>query len=234
MATRRISAHRARADWPPRRHNPPVHHGCQILYGIQDNNVAPGEHTFRVSPRSPPAPGTTMPPPARRARVRAPAFLPLPALPTATPPPAAAAAAAGPTMCVQRVNNPVDFAAAMPRAASRALVVFSFVTRNCRACMYASRAYKRLARDVATAEKDVTFCEMDVSEAQNHRLCRELGVNAVPMFQFYKFRAGAEGRGAVGLLDQVVGPTQVGRVREMVGTFASDAFDIEDYVFEDD
>lgn len=96
--------------------------------------------------------------------------------------------------------------------------------------MYASRAYARLARDLAS--QDVRFCEMDVTDRENQTLCRELGVDAVPMFQFYKFRPGGREPG-VGVLDQVVGPREVPRVREMVGEFSSDGFDIEDYVFED-
>lgn len=76
------------------------------------------------------------------------------------------------------------------------------------------------------------FCEMDVSQRQNQRLCRELGVEAVPTFQFYKFVREGNGESGVGVLDEVVGPTQVGKVRQRVLDIVCGGFDSGDYVFE--
>lgn len=141
--------------------------------------------------------------------------------------------AAAPTqMCVQRVNNPTDFAAAMPPQASRALVVFSFVAANCRACRYASRAFRRMADEITARGDGVRFCEMDVTERQNQRLCRDLGVEAVPAFQFYVFRNQGREQG-VGVLDEVVGPRNVGVVRRKVDEYSKGGFDIGEYVFEE-
>eukprot|EP00177_Eucheuma_denticulatum_P008421 GFKZ01015311.1.p4 GENE.GFKZ01015311.1~~GFKZ01015311.1.p4 ORF type:complete len:166 (-),score=25.94 GFKZ01015311.1:432-929(-) len=163
-----------------------------------------------------------------------PAFIPAPLLPSPRrrrrhrPP-------TPPTMTVQHVTTARDFAAMMPPNPSAALVVFSFVQRNCRACRYASRAYARMAEELARNQQvHVRFCEMDVTEGETGRLGRQLGVDFVPMWQFYKFREGGGGGGrGVGVLEEVVGPREVGTVREKVLEFAREGFDMDQYVFED-
>lgn len=133
---------------------------------------------------------------------------------------------------VQRVRNPADFAAALPSAAAAArLVVFSFTADNCRACRYASRGFQRVAEEFEPRE-EVAFFEMDVLARENQRLCRDMGVAAVPMVRFYRFLPGVDAD--VGCLDEVVvGPRNVAKkVRERCEEFAGEAFDIEQYVFE--
>eukprot|EP00178_Gracilaria_changii_P016935 TRINITY_DN48519_c0_g1_i1.p1 TRINITY_DN48519_c0_g1~~TRINITY_DN48519_c0_g1_i1.p1 ORF type:complete len:165 (-),score=18.08 TRINITY_DN48519_c0_g1_i1:413-907(-) len=135
-----------------------------------------------------------------------------------------------PSMTVHRVRNPNDFAAALPLPGSSPLVVFSFITRGCRACKYASHAFARLANDFGS---QVRFCEMDVSERQNQLLGKRLGINAVPTFQFYTFKNDGPQNG-VGVLEEFVGPRTVGQVRERVAHYLEDGVDLDDYVFEDD
>ncbi|CAN8073298.1 unnamed protein product [Agarophyton chilense] len=132
-------------------------------------------------------------------------------------------------MIVHRVRNPNDFAAALPLPESNPLVVFSFITRGCRACKYASHAYARLAKDFGS---QVRFCEMDVSERENQLLGKRLGIDAVPAFQFYAFKK--DGRqDSVGVLDEFVGPRTVGKVRERVAQYVEGDLDLDDYIFED-
>lgn len=88
-----------------------------------------------------------------------------------------------------------------------------------------------MADEVSAARSGVRFCEMDVSERANQGLGRRLGVEAVPAFRFYVFRNGGEEEG-VGVLDEVVGPRNVGVVREKVLEYSSVAFDVGDYDFE--
>lgn len=71
-----------------------------------------------------------------------------------------------------------------------------------------------------------------MSEQQNQGLGQRLGVNAVPAFQVYTFKAD-KGTGSVGMLDEVVGPRKVGKIREKLSMYLSDGFNIDDYVFED-
>lgn len=80
--------------------------------------------------------------------------------------------------------------------------------------------------------REVRFCEMDVSERQNQKLGQSLGVNAVPSFQLYAFKKDGKG-GGVGVLDEMVGPRMVGKVKEKLAHYLSDGFKLEDYVFED-
>lgn len=89
------------------------------------------------------------------------------------------------------------------------LLVLSFVTPDCRACSYASRAFARLAREfshtdtAAGCEKEtsdrngngsrsssqtrrnVKFLTIDISQRRNHSLGIRLGVDAVPAFHTY-------------------------------------------------
>lgn len=137
-------------------------------------------------------------------------------------------------MCVQRVQNPSEFSAALPAASAPNLVVFSFISQNCRACAYASNAYARLAQEFAHLRDRVSFCEMDVTQRQNHSLCQQLGVLAVPAVHLYTFRdEKGGGAGQVGVLDQFVGPRNTDKIRDRVWEYSSDDFRIEDYVFED-
>ncbi|KAI0567668.1 Thioredoxin [Gracilaria domingensis] len=132
-------------------------------------------------------------------------------------------------MTVHRVRNPNDFAAALPLPDSNPLVVFSFITRGCRACKYASHAFARLSNDFGS---HVRFFEMDVSERQNQLLGKRLGIDAVPAFQFYTFKKDGLENG-VGVLDEFVGPRTVGKVRERVAQYLEGGLDLSDYVFED-
>lgn len=135
-------------------------------------------------------------------------------------------------MTVHRINNPHDYAAALPKSPTRSpLVVMSYITGNCRACAYASHAYERLAREFATdASLHVRFCEMDVSQRDNQRLGQRLGVNQVPKFQICTF---VGGDAVVGVLDELVGPRMVGKVKEKLALYLSEGFSLDDYVLED-
>lgn len=138
--------------------------------------------------------------------------------------------------------------------AGHPVLVLSFVTSNCRACMYAQTGFEKLAREFSEkrTHRSARFFEVDVSAKQNQKLGQQLGVTAVPSFQLfaYKDEDGAEDKvdvkqesskgqagrrgGAFGVLDELVGARVVGKVRDRLLHYCSDAFDMNEYVFDDD
>lgn len=161
-------------------------------------------------------------------------------------------------MNVQKVRTPGDFQAAIPsrrtdkgveKAAVNAagekghpLLVFSFVTANCRACSYARAGFERLAREFEdlmakpSSNRHVRFFEVDISEVHNQQLGQRLGVDAVPAFQLYAFKNAMPDvgwKGGFGVLDELVGARVVGEVRKRLLHYSSDEFDLDEYVFDD-
>lgn len=120
------------------------------------------------------------------------------------------------------------------------LLVFSFVTENCRACSYARAGFERLASEFdnrTPSARSVRFYEVNMSSDHNQRLGQRLGVQAVPSFQLYAFKnanAAAGWQGGFGVLDELVGPRVVAEVRKRLLHYASDSFDLDEYVFVDD
>ena len=90
-----------------------------------------------------------------------------------------------------------------------------------------ARQFRKMAKEFE--EVSVNFFEMDVANRATSALCRDLGVAAVPAFHIYGFSDG-EDRG-VGCLDEVVGPSNVGKVKQRITEFSSTDFDMSTFAF---
>lgn len=131
------------------------------------------------------------------------------------------------------------------------LLVLGFVTSNCRACAYASRAFSRLAQEFSLhpqqttsdvihgARRPVKFLTIDISQRQNQPLGIRLGVNAVPAFHTYVVLPSSSSPDVslnqspdnFAVLDQHVGARVVGRLRNRLLHYISPDFNLNDYVF---
>jgi hypothetical protein len=138
-----------------------------------------------------------------------------------------------PRAVVQRLSSAADFTGLLRGAR---VAVVGFTSLRCRACRYAGHAYAKAAAEMHELRLGVACFEVDVADPELHALCLSLGVDAVPMWQVFvrgrsaTVRDGADGRCADGAgdvveVDRIVGPRNVGLIRQSVVDLAIHGFD---------
>lgn len=154
-----------------------------------------------------------------------------------------------PNMAVQHVHIVADLPlipsqppsrVATLRASGRPLLVFIFVTEGCRACRYAQTGFNRLAEDfegLSQPRREVQFYEVNVSSGNMQQLGQYLGVQAVPKFQIYAYKAAdveAGWPGGFGIIEELMGPRVIAKLRDSLLHRSSHQFDLQNYVLADD